>query len=503
MGHPTGWQTARELPLGLAIAFCLGMRVVFHHLYGLSFDPSVIWWQMLDTELLRTAPLQSIYLMHMQPPLLNLLYAAALALPGETGFLMLQILFVGASLGLVGMLYALLRRFGARPYSAGTAAALFGVLPQVLLYENIYFYSHLEAVLVLAAALFASGYFERRRLGSFIAFAACLVALGLLRSLFHLGWIVVVLASACALASRHPGWDRRVVLVSVLASLLVGSLYLKNLEEFGIFSASSWDGISLMSMTLPTRGRDVLKFSQVIEDVRQGVDRGEFSPATKAALDGPDLWTAWVQFAKPCAESHEQRPVLCAITRSNGEPNLNHVAVIGYSRSLGRDALHLLRLHPRVYVDHVGSSVFTFLGTPSWDYRLMRFALESYTDLWNALLLYEPTDSFRGTGRASGTWWDSVRNRLEASSLPLLIVIAAGSIFIVLAGARDAVGYWRRTRPTADWVVPMLVILLFVSVPNLINGVEAQRIRYSVEPLIYLGFIVCSMHLLRRRMRTA
>jgi hypothetical protein len=84
-----------------------------------------------------------------------------------------------------------------------------------------------------------------------------------------------------------------------------------------------------------------------------------------------------------------------------------------------------------------------------------------------------------------------------------VIVVAAGSIFIVLAGARDAVGYWRRTRPTADWVVPMLVILLFVSVPNLVNGVEAQRIRYSVEPLIYLGFIVCSMHLLTRRVRTA
>ena len=161
---------------------------------------------MLDTEQLRTAPLHAIYFMHMQPPLLNLLYAAALALPGGTGFLLLQILFVGSSLLIVGMLYAFLRRFGARPWAAGCAAALFGVLPQVLLYENIYFYSHLEAVLVLAATLFASAYFEQRRLASFIGFAACLVVLGLLRSLFHIGWIVVVLAVTCAAASRHPGW---------------------------------------------------------------------------------------------------------------------------------------------------------------------------------------------------------------------------------------------------------------------------------------------------------
>ena len=497
MAHLTARQSLRELPLGLAIAFCLCIRVIFHHLYGLSFDPSVPWWQMLDTELLRTAPLHSIYLMHMQPPLLNLLYAAALALPGATGFLLLQLLFVGSSLLIVGMLYAFLRRFGARPWPAGCAVALFGVLPQVLLYENIYFYSHLEAVLVLAATLFASAYFERRRLAFFIGFAACLVALGLLRSLFHLGWIAVVLAIACVLASRYRGWDRGAVAVSVLAALLVGSVYLKNLKEFGIFSASSWDGISLMSMTLPTRAGDAAKFPTVIDDIRK---RGEFSPATKAALEARDLWSGWVGFAKPCSEDGEQRPVLCAIKRSNGELNFNHVAIIGYSRSLARDAWHLLRLHPRVYVDHAGSSVFTFFGTPSWDYRLMPFRLKGYTDLWNTLLLYESVHTFNGTGRPPVTWWDSVMNRLAASSLPLLVVVAVGSAFIVLAGIGDAVGYWRRTRPTADWVFPMLVILLFVSVPNLINGVEAERIRYSVEPLIYLGFIVC---LLRFRRRSA
>src|SRR6185312_1265715 len=377
MGHPTVRQSLRELPLGLAIAFCLCIRLLFHHLYGLSFDPSVPWWQMLDTEQLRTAPLHAIYFMHMQPPLLNLLYAAALAVPGGTGFLLLQILFVGSSLLIVGMLYVFLRRFGARPWAAGCAAALFGVLPQVLLYENIYFYSHLEAVLVLAATLFASAYFEQRRLASFIGFAACLVVLGLLRSLFHIGWIVVVLAVTCAAASRHPGWGRRAVLVSAVASLLVGSVYLKNLKEFGIFSASSWDGISLMTMTLPARGRDVLKFPQVIEDIRQGVERGEYSSATKAALESSDLWTAWVELAKPCSADGKQQPVLCAITRSNGEPNFNHLFIIDYSRSLARDAWHMLRRHPRVYVDHAGSSVFTFLGTPSWDYRLMRFTLKN------------------------------------------------------------------------------------------------------------------------------
>jgi hypothetical protein len=189
---------------------------------------------------------------------------------------------------------------------------------------------------------------------------------------------------------------------------------------------------------------------------------------------------------------------LCAIKRSNGELNFKHVAMIGYSRSRAHDAWFLLYLHPRVYIDHVGSSIRTFLGMPAWDYRLLPFRLKSYADVWNKLLLYESVYTFRGAGRPSKKWWDSLMNRLSASSLPLLVIVIVGSTFTVLAGIGDAVGYWRRTQPTADWVFPMLVIVLFASVPNLINGVEAQRIRYTAEPVIYLAFLAFGLRLFRR-----
>ncbi|WP_296383346.1 hypothetical protein [Reyranella sp.] len=463
------------------------MRLAFHHLYDLSYDLDAGWWQMLDPELIRTAPLQSIYLMHMQPPLLNMLYAAAVALPGTLGFTLLHLLFAGASLAVVAMLYAFIRRFGASPWTAGAGAALFGVLPQVVLYENLFFYAQLEAVLVLAAAAFAASYFERRRLAPFVGFAACLVVLGMLRSLFHLGWVVTVLIGACVLASRHRDWDRRAIAVAAASIFVVASVYVKNLKEFGIFSASSWDGISLMSMAMPMRGGDEVKFAPALDDIRGRAERGELSPATAEALEHGDVWWGWLGSAKDCNAGRERREVLCAIVDSHGEPNFNHIAIVGYSRDLARDAWRVLRLHPRVYLDHAGSSLLTFLGTPSWDYRHIPFKLAAYTSAWNRLLLYESVHTFRGTGRVATGWWESTMNRLAASSLPLLFLIVAGSAFIVLAGIGDAIGYWRGTRPTADWAFPMLVLALFVSVPNLINGVETQRIRYSIEPLIYLA----------------
>lgn len=496
MAPPAMNRILGERPLGLAIVCCVAMRVVAYCLWGLTYDPDIPWWQMLDIELLRTAPLQSIYFMHMQPPLLNLLYAAALALPGTSGFFLLHVIFLGSSLTIVTLLYAFLRRRGFRPGSAGLASCLFGVLPQVLLYENIYFYSHLEAVLILAAAVLAAAYFEHRRLALFVGFAACLVGLGLLRSLFHGGWIALALLSACMLGVRHPWRDRRAIVVSIAAVSLVGLVYLKNLKEFGIFSASSWDGLSLMNMALPVRPGDALKFPHALEDIRRRAAHGEFSQSTKAALDAPDIWIGWIGRARGCGATAGQPRALCLIQRSNGEPNLNNIAVVGYSRDLRRDAFDLIWLYPRVYAEHAGSSFLTFLGTPSWDYRVFPRRLEPYTDAWNKVLLYKSAHTFRVTEVPPGTWWDSLLNRFATSSIPLTIIVAVGATFIVVAGIRDAIGYWRGSRSTADWVFPMLVVVLFCTVPNLINGTEANRIRYSIEPLIYVGFLAC---IFRRR----
>jgi hypothetical protein len=84
----------------------------------------------------------------------------------------------------------------------------------------------------------------------------------------------------------------------------------------------------------------------------------------------------------------------------------------------------------------------------------------------------------------------------------LVFLVIIGSIFIMVEGIVETIGYWRGSRATADWVFPMLVLALFASIPNLINGVEAQRIRYSVEPLIYLAVLTFGLRLMRRQRRT-
>ncbi len=497
MNNPPFRQAVCEPALGLAIVFCLGLRFAFHRLYGLSYDSSVIWWQMLDTELLRHQPLQSLYLLHMQPPLLNAVYAVALAMPDGLLTPFLQTLFVGSSLAMVAIVYVFLRRLGFRSIGAGLAAALFGVLPQVLLYENIYFYSHLEATLVLCAALFAALYFENGRLGAFAGLAISVAALGLLRSLFHLGWVTVVLLAVWTLAGQRHGRNWRALALSVAAIAVVASVYVKNWMEFGIFAASSWEGVTLVNMLTPSLPGDNQKFPDVAQDLQKRAGRGEFSRSMIPALQTPDVWHGWIVLAKDCDTGTEKRPALCEIERANGEFNFNHIAMLAYSRDLGRDALHLLRLYPRLYLSHVASSVMTFVGTPAWDYRRMALALKDYTNLWNEMLLYRPGRLLEGkSGRR--TWWDSAVNRLASSSPILMFFVLFGSATIFICGAFDAWGYWRGRRATADWLFPALVLALFVVVPNLLNGVETQRIRYSVEPLLFVALFGGALSLRRR-----
>ncbi|MFM8533711.1 MAG: hypothetical protein ACKOEC_09035, partial [Acidimicrobiia bacterium] len=331
--------------------------------------------------------------MHAQPPLFNALLALALKLPEGFAAPFLHLVLQATSLVSVTLVHLLLRRARLGSVGAAVAAGLFGVLPQVLIYESVFNYAPFEVMFLLAGTLLAARYLEDGGLGRFAGLCACLAILAFTRSLFHIGWVAVALLAVWGLrAWRHrgqrrgQGWALAVLVVSLA---VVSSMYFKNLKLYGMFAASSWEGIALVQMAAPWMESDRAKFPQAYADLRARIDRGEFSPALKAGLDRI-MWYGWVEAAKDCGQMDEKRPVLCAKRRANGEPNLNHLAVVDYSRDLSRDARRLLLLYPQPYLNHVAASAMTFLGTPSWDYREFDAFLPRYTALWNELALYRP-----------------------------------------------------------------------------------------------------------------
>jgi hypothetical protein len=471
--------------LAVAIIVCLGARLFLCLFHGLRFHAQANWWQMLDVEWLRDHPIRALYQMHMQPPLLNGLYAVSLLLPAPLGFYLLQAIFLISSMVMVMIVYYFVHLFGVRAPIACALAILFGLLPQVLVYENTFHYSHLEAVLLLSAMFFASRYLSEQRLGSFVGLAACIAVLALVRSFFHLGWVALVLLLIWGIGSFRNGRDIRALFVAAAAILLVASVYIKNFREFGIFAASSWQGISGTVMLMPDMLDDERKFPEIRADLRKRVGHGEFSWAMAHAIDASHTWFGWSKSAVGCVESNHDPEELCALVRSDGAPNFNHRSIIEYSSALGGDAWKLLSLYPSMYIYHVASSAITFVGTPSWDYADFNRLPKQYTSVWNALLLYSPTIEYSAT-REPGLW-SSVRNRLAAISWPLVGLILM-SVAIVLGNAKaDLANYCRRRATSAHWIFPALVVDLFLLLPNLVNGTESQRMRYSIEPILFLA----------------
>jgi hypothetical protein len=483
-------STIREPALMGALIFCALLRVAFYLRFGLAFDANANMWQMQDVVWLRDSPFEAIYLMHMQPPLLNALYATALQLPVGAAPIFLQFLFVVASAVMVILIYGQLRHFGSRPAIAGTLAGLFGILPQTLLYENVFGYQHFEAALILAASLAASAYLVRGRLAAFTAFAGCITTLALLRSQYHIGWVAFVLVAVLILASRRFGWRLSHAAAALAALATVTSVYLKNYAVFGAFSASSWFGMTTAQMVTPFMPGDNEDFPDLQRDVAERTRRGEFSPAMAGVVARKNVWDGWIVTARDCSANSDKKPELCALRRSSGMENFNHEKILKYSPDLGKDAFHLLRLYPSLYLDHLLASVLTTLGTPSWDYRDLPKRLEHYTSLWNGLLGYTSGQALEQTGGA-GRWWRSLANLFAAASLPLMIAIVLATAIIFSRASREVCAYWRGQSQAVFWLFPALALLLAFSVPHLINGVETQRIRYTVEPVLYLALIEC------------
>ena len=445
--------TILERPLWAALAFLAVVRVVLVARFGVGFEISDRLWQLLDSGVLRTDPVRSLYLLHAQPPLFNALFAASLQLPAGAGPLFLQTVYLLSSIAMAVLFHFFLRRFGYGAVAAAVGAAGFGVLPQVLIYENMFHYAHIEATLVLSAMYFAATWFSGRRLGAFRLSRAASwhsrYSVDVRRGLGRLHLLGVWYIAG----ARTPGRERPALLVAIAAIAIVSALYAKNLREFGVFSSSSWQGLNTATMTLPLRAGDAGAFPGVADDFRGHLARGEFSPAASLAFNAANFWAGWLPTAKGCVAGERPAPALCALKKANGEENYNNIAIIGYSSALGSDAVHGLALYPAFYARRVASSFMTFFGTPSWSYARPGPALTTYGDAWNRLLMFEPNRAF-SADRSHDTGLALLASRFLSASLPLCALVLAGTIFIVARGLIEGAGCLRGSRRSADWASP-------------------------------------------------
>ena len=447
-------------------------RLVFRAFGGVEFDASSIpgFWQFMDPALLRADALRTLYWCHAQPPAFNAMLALTQKVCGDSTAGCLDVGFLFTGLVLHCVLFSLMLRLLVPSSWAVGVTLVFAFTPASILFENWFFYTH-----PVACALALSGLFLHRTIDrgapprDVILFSLLLASIVLTRSLFHLIWLLAVVALFGCAASTS--W-RRVAACSVVPVLVCVATYAKNAIEFGTFSTSSWLGMSLARLAvepLPLAERERM------------VELGELS---------------WVSTVEPYSALEEypvewrrveswviDHPVLRDARKSTQGINLNHAAYLEISRSYFNDSLRLLVRRPDVYLASVGAAWMTFIQPPSiynW-LHANRQRIESYDAAWNRWF-YGFSEGGCSTGINEGP-------RVAVTCLNTL-----GKVWVIFAAVVVAAAFFLGVRELrrAGGDPALGACLVFCSgttlwvalVGNALELGENNRFRYMVEPLV-------------------
>lgn len=337
----------RDSRVLVAAAF-IASRAAFYAA-GVRFDTSPVsyFWQLLDPELLRRRLAQSLWYLHAQPPLFNLLLGIDLKLfPSHYGAAF-EGFYLALGLVLVLAVHSLGVRLGLAPWLAGAIAILVTVSPSAILYESFLFYDHLVVCLVVLSALALASFAERPRAGAALGFFAAIAALVLTRSLFHALWLVLLVAGL-ALACRARA--RAVLVAAALPLALVVALYAKNAVLFGgLPSGSSWLGMNLARTTVSELPRP---------ELARLVARGELSPIVERPLfQAATAYRPIVPLRQPTGV-----PALDEVTKSTGYPNLNQATELDVSRAYLHADLWVIAHRPGAYLSGVAHALRLFFS---------------------------------------------------------------------------------------------------------------------------------------------
>jgi hypothetical protein len=449
-------------PVALGVIFILS-RILYSRA-GLQFDAGTITrtWHFIDIYLLKNDLWRSIFYLHTQPPLMNLLTGIGLQLfPASYAGIFRAFFLLGGFLLTLAM-YLLGNRLGLPQYLSFILAVWFAISPATLVFENYYFYTYPTTVLLVLSAVFLVRFLENRRAVDGLLFSLVLAVNALTWSLFHLVWLLGCFGMVIFLLKG----ERRKALWLVPAFLLVFVWYAKNGILYDSFTASTWAGLNLFkTVTI-----------NIPEKVRKGwVKEGIVSElALVPPYRSPDVYLEYFPDTPTTGI-----PLLDEINMSNGYRNQHHLSYVYAGKRYMKDALHIILHAPRYYLDTIPHSFYIYLHSAS-DYEPVyniRAPIDGWDTFWNRLF-YGQWQKDEGLAERASTfspdhvaWW---------LALSFLLVITATPVYL-----------WRQRNRlySLDYglILFMFWNILFVSAAGILLDIgENNRTRFGLDPFILL-----------------
>lgn len=435
----------------LVIAFFASRFLYFD--IGIRFDSTLLFSgiQFLDVNLLQHRLIESIFHLHCQPPLFNLLLGVMLkAFPGsiDTAF---HVLFMGFGLILVLSMYGVSRMVGVPTILSLTITILYLASPAAVLYENFLLYTYPTASLLCLSALLLA-LWDRTGSHAFgAAFFSTLGAVILTRSVFQMPWFLAV----GLIVAASAGTERRsVVGLAIVPFLIVCSWQAKNYVQFGSVATSTLLGLNLTRNTVERLSPD-----QVTEMVRAGRLSGLATMPALSEFEAYGLDDPQPTGIPALDQKVKERPSV--------GPNHNFVGYIQVSNLRLQDALIVIASHPAQFAQNVLDAVSIWL----------RPAFEALHGTRNAEALgfLDPVLVTQGA--------EGVSRWLSGGLVALCYIVA------LLYGAAVTVRLVRDSdispcRPVMAFM--WLTVLYAAIVVNLTEIWENNRIRFMTDPYVWI-----------------
>jgi hypothetical protein len=471
----------------------------FSHILAYSFGFRMIkipwnYWQLLDKRELIIHPLNSLLLLHSQPPLLNGILAFFLhvsqQLPGSINLWMTS-LFLAIGLISTLLFYSLNYSLTDSHLLASFIVIVYLVNPTTLIYSHLYFYPYLlsSAMIVLVYLFYNYLKYDQDKSILYLLGVVILLALiTLLRSLFHPLWsfgilfFLLILPTLLNVKKRKSWIIYKIMLILFLITVL--SIWpIKNQILFDQFTYSTWTGFNLTRYT-PEE-------SQVINNY------------WKYGAVPTYINEKYIKFSEKYDLQHPK--VLTEINKSTGGRNWNHFlfAVVnkkltqkGLSYRFQKLKLWFFRIITHyfhwTYPSFVNSYSYQIKGPENKLFSIYSSGIRSASFFdFRPFLQQNPTiDKLIEKNFIQG---NREKVRLTAFGLlgfPLLIVLF-GSVLITL--------YPHNRVEFIIYLLSMFTILWVLFIPILTDGFEGNRMRFAVFPY-FLLFISKAVHLLVQKL---
>jgi hypothetical protein len=446
------------------------------------------FYQILDRDLLFERPVESLLLLHAQPPLLNTALAGLLAIARATE-MPIEPLALWVNVGLLAlcaaMLYRLAEMLTVSRLLAAAAVAMLLCDPAAHFHTYLFFYELPALAGQAAVALFAALWLHRFRLWTLYALVLALGYCALLRTLYGPLWAVAVFAVIVVLGKVHRPAGRRVrwrgALGPALVLVILLSLWpVKNFLFFGSLTNSSWVGFNLC------RGpklRDA-RLQRFLDDGIATRQPGE-------------------TYSRPLIYSPQPDNALTRGDRIDGSRNWNHWVFLAVDGDLRRQAFEHWKTHPWQWLDKARSyylrwgracATDSYTEAPLFVPQPVRPGYLAFARTYSAVLHFNLRSLFSTDRKVNET-----PGRRPKTSWPIYSVVTLPAILILTFAAI------RRQGLRSGWRVQMRLVLTVMAILPMLfvcftDGAEGNRMRYSTIAatilllLMIVGDIVAWWH---------